>query len=321
MFFAQLIFPFEYKVGLEKSSTRTCLRLNGSKQTSFVPLANLDPLQVIAPELINLIDGGPLVRRQMLDWGVFHVEHRFHDEWKLLQKSLRQRNALLRRGRNIDLAQLDAWDEKLVSVAEKLHSMRSHHFALFLPYVQQLLSSFEFSDDISFEYLSGWNNEADYREQLYQAREVDQLRGYTTIGPHKADIKIKLGNSLAKEICSRGQKKLLSSMLKLAQIQMLRELNNKTCLVLVDDLPSELDEKHCRLLCEILETMQSQVFVSCIESDDLVSYINMEESKLFHVEHGALSTIMSDSMSTKSIAIAEPLGSGELDVRSSTVIH
>ena len=51
------------------------LRINGEPGRRVSQAAVLMPVQVLGPLLSDLVFGGPGVRRQWLDWGVFHVEH------------------------------------------------------------------------------------------------------------------------------------------------------------------------------------------------------------------------------------------------------
>ena len=58
-------------------------------------------------------------RRQFLDWGVFHVEHGYTEVWRRFQKTLKQRNQLLRHGR-MDEALLRTWTAELIPLCEQI---------------------------------------------------------------------------------------------------------------------------------------------------------------------------------------------------------
>ena len=51
------------------------IRINGQSVRSATELAEALPLQLINPDSFRLLEGAPKLRRQFLDWGVFHVEH------------------------------------------------------------------------------------------------------------------------------------------------------------------------------------------------------------------------------------------------------
>ena len=68
-------------------------RIQGQAIRNSAELARRLPLQLINSDTFDLLVGGPKVRRQFLDWGVFHVEHGFHRTWLDVHRCLRQRNA------------------------------------------------------------------------------------------------------------------------------------------------------------------------------------------------------------------------------------
>ncbi|MAV08211.1 MAG: DNA replication and repair protein RecF, partial [Gammaproteobacteria bacterium] len=74
-------------------------RCDGQNLSSAGQLASELPIQLVDAHSFSLLEGGPLQRRQFIDWGVFHVEHGYSDLWRRFQKALKQRNQLLRHGR------------------------------------------------------------------------------------------------------------------------------------------------------------------------------------------------------------------------------
>ncbi len=99
------------------------IRIDGQNARSTAQLAEILPLQVINPDSFRLLEGAPKVRRQFLDWGVFHVEPRFLPAWQRLQKALRQRNSWLRHG-TLDAASQAAWDRELCLASDELDGYR-----------------------------------------------------------------------------------------------------------------------------------------------------------------------------------------------------
>ena len=275
-------------VGLEKGrSNKTALRINGKNQSSFASLSKMAPVVVIAPEIDNLVDCQPDGRRKMLDWGVFHVEHRFHDIWKVVQRSLKQRNAVLRNGIK-DQESLFSWSSILSDASEELNGLRQKYFLELLPYITVKFKYFGLDSDYSLSYYQGWKEGEKYHDILANSIKRDMERGYTSSGPHRADIKVLAAGDLAKDICSRGQKKLISIAIRMAQIEMLFQKEGKKCVVLLDDLNAELDIFNKKLVCDTLLETQSQVFVTCINCTDVYQYIPKDIKKMFHVERGKI---------------------------------
>jgi DNA replication and repair protein RecF len=77
--------------------------------------------------------------------------------------------------------------------------------------------------------------------------------------------------------------------LKLAQGQLMAQHGRGTCTYLIDDLPSELDHLHSQLVCELLASMDAQVFITCIDHKEIRSvWPATGELAMFHVEQGAV---------------------------------
>ena len=64
-----------------------------SKQSRF---AELLPLQTLLPGIADLVLDGPSIRREFVDWGLFHVEHQYLGISRRYRKALAQRSAWLR---------------------------------------------------------------------------------------------------------------------------------------------------------------------------------------------------------------------------------
>jgi DNA replication and repair protein RecF len=106
-------------------------------------------------------------------------------------------------------------------------------------------------------------------QALRAMRDQDRRQGYTQVGPHRADFQIKLGERTAQDILSRGQQKLLVIALVLAQAQLYRAQRGGACILLIDDLPAELDRVHRQQVMTWLTESACQLFVTALEADAL----------------------------------------------------
>lgn len=286
------------KLGLSKGRRqRHQLRLQEETQRNWEAAARCLPLQVIDATAFQLLEGGPRARRRFLDWGVFHVEHGFVSAWRDSRKCLANRNALLKQQR-LDTGQLDAWDRELVEAATTVDRLRGATMSRFLPLFKEVYTQLDGShaDELRVSYERGWSAEADFAEELIRSRDADRRYGSTQLGPQRADISVKLDHAPAVEVLSRGQQKILVSALKIAQGRLLSEALGAKCIYLVDDLPSELDpENRARVFASLL-SLDSQLFVTCVELTGLsvdsqggvFAGLGVGEMAQFHVEHGRI---------------------------------
>ena len=263
------------------------IRVAGQQARSASQLAELLPVQTINSEAFQLLEGSPKVRRQFVDWGVFHVEHAFFNIWQAGQKALKQRNKLLKYGKMHGSGQLDIWDEALAGYAEQIDRLRARYIEQLIPEFEHTLSALAFSDQVSLSYYRGWDRQTDCLTVLQQNREKDWALGFTQSGPHRADLKIRVNKLPAVDVLSRGQQKLVVCALLLAQGRLMQKITGKQSIYLVDDLPAELDGDHRSYLCRVLESMQCQVFITSVEADLLTDLWSAATPiNVFHVKHG-----------------------------------
>jgi DNA replication and repair protein RecF len=268
------------------------LKVAGSPVKSVARLVEHLPLQVINADSFELLTGAPGARRRYLDWGVFHVEHRFLEQWQRFQRCIKQRNKLLRHGK-IREQELSVWTRDLATAGAAIGDYRKAYFKLLVPrftdIVKQLVPSL--GDGLELRYQQGWDRQSTYEAALHGSISSDIEQGYTHVGPQRADIRVLIDGRLAADTLSRGQQKLVVCGLKLAQGQLMSEQGKGSCTYLVDDLPSELDLEHSRQVCELLASMKAQVFITCVDQADIVSVWPEETSDMamFHVEHGTVS--------------------------------
>jgi len=127
---------------------------------------------------------------------------------------------------------------------------------------------------------------------LASSLERDRSLGHTQSGPQRADLRLKVGNHNAAEVLSRGQQKLVVCALRIAQGHLVSETKRGQCIYLVDDLPSELDAQHRLALCKLLEQLNCQVFITCVDSSILQEgWHEQTPVSMFHVEHGQITQI------------------------------
>lgn len=270
------------KLGIERGHSHTHIRINQKTVNQSSRLAAYLPVQVINPEAHRLLENGPSQRRKYLDWGLFHVEPTFHKTWQDYTRILKQRNAALRQ--RASAADITIWDQQILEVANKLTQLRQKYVGELLPYIQRYTAHL-LNLTPQVEYRQGWAQDLDLDMALKKALELDRQHGYSRVGPHRADLRLTHDNIPVQDKFSRGQQKLLVCALRLAQITFLKQRNQQTSVVLVDDLAAELDLNHRNRLLELLSDTGAQLFVTVTEAD-LIDTTAWESQRMFHVEHG-----------------------------------
>ncbi|WP_422126570.1 DNA replication/repair protein RecF [Thioalkalivibrio sulfidiphilus] len=274
-----------FPVGIRKSRDATMARIRGETARSLADLARLLPLQVMHPESHLMVSGGPGYRRAFLDWGCFHHDPDYHALWRRYRHLLSQRNAALRDRSPARL--LSAWDSALGEAGRALDQARASHLDALLPYLDTLKRDLPETAELRLEYRRGWPAEASLTETLGQTLQRDRSAGFTQVGPHRAELICRLQERPVAQVASRGQQKSVVLLLKMAQSLWMAETLGHPPVVMVDDLPAELDASHRGWLMECLQGLGAQVFVTAIESDQ-VPLSGWGCWQMFHVEHGTL---------------------------------
>lgn len=279
-----------FKIGIERKDTDqfTCA-INGKHSHRLADLVSLIPVQLFTPQSTDLVIGSPSERRRFIDWGLFHVEQSFHSLFATYSKLLKQRNALLKQQVSLTSSESRYWQEQLVVTGEKLNLMRKDYMEALKPLFKVISSEFlpEFSLEIS--YYKGWEKDASLSEALEKKYEYDSRVGHTSSGPHKADIRFKVNGINAQEILSRGQLRMAVAALQLSQTALFSKQTNRKSIFLLDDVGAELDIDKRERFIDGLLGMDTQIFVSAIESEQLEFVDKYNDKKMFHVEHGRVS--------------------------------
>ncbi len=284
----------EQRLGISRDLAKgeALLRKNGLRVQSLSEMARELPVSVIEPGTFDLVAGGPGQRRQFLDWLVFHVEHDYGALWQQCQKTIRQRNQLLRRGIISD-GQLSSWNARLVALAETLTERRSVWFERFREKLDELMTqaNAHWATDLELGFFQGWDSKRSLAEILETNQETEYRAGHTLYGPNRCDIRIRVNQRPAGEVLSRGQQRTLVILMKLAQMAVVNVQRRDAAICLVDDINAELDQSNQKLLAERLLGLGCQLFVTSIEPPDLSLWAGstVQDHRMFHVEHGEFS--------------------------------
>lgn len=263
----------EQSISIQKSlSSPTQVRLNNHPCHSSSELAHFLPCQVLYQDIFQIIDAGPSVRRSLLDWGLFHVEHSYHPLWKSYRRALRQRNSLLRQ--KAGKTEIEPWNLTLEQLGNKLHVFRADYFAKLDSVFQTLLNKLT-EIECNLIYYKGWDKKGVNKSLsavLADSYELDLARQFTHYGAHQADLMIESKKQKAKHYLSRGQQKIIVITLKLAQTLLLAT----PCIFLCDDIASELDQAHLISLFNLINAFSGQFFLTATDRQILPLDINSE---------------------------------------------
>ncbi|MBQ8514705.1 MAG: DNA replication/repair protein RecF [Ruminococcus sp.] len=252
------------------------------------------------PEDIELITGGPEVRRSFIDLCFSQLHKRGMSAVRRYQLILSQRNAMLKQHRPLSETEyiLDIWDRQLASVGSYIAVRRQSYARKLEEAAQSLYSRISSgTEEITAAYKSqifGRRPELPpmptaeleelYYQKLVSARMQDSDLGFTACGVHRDDIELSINGVSAREYGSQGQKKSLSLALKLAQAQLYSSARRESPVILLDDVMGELDKSRQEVVCTIIRDMQ--VFITTCHDEVLIpelcgSHILLKQGRLY----------------------------------------
>jgi DNA replication and repair protein RecF len=260
-------------------------RIDAAPARSLAELSSAFAVQVIEPGTHRLVEEGANRRRRWMDWAVFHVEPTFIDAWSLYTRALKQRNAALR----TSPVHADVWDPELVRWGEVIAESRRRFVERLIPVWQPMVHELTDGLGVDLHYARGWNAELQLLEALQSSRERDSHRGLTHVGPHRADVVLKIrGSGLARDVLSRGQQKLVAVALTLAQLKLIRELTSEAPTLLLDDPAAELDAERLRRFVAMIAELRCQLVVTALHGN---TEVFSQPDRVFHVEQGGVSQV------------------------------
>jgi DNA replication and repair protein RecF len=256
--------PVETEVTIAQGEGKR-VRLNGATLGSVEELRSRVGALVFVPDRLQVVKGGPLVRRTYVDrmlGRVFPSQASLPGEYA---RALAQRNEALRRARSTasSLGAVEPWTERVAELGTELDSARARLVAL-------LASGFAGRAEL----LGLAGAALSYEERGLSVRELegrldrDLERGTTGLGPHLRDVTIRAADRDLRSFGSQGEQRTAVLALLLTEALVLADRRGTPPLLLLDDVLSELDARRRRALLEALPA-GGQTLVSATSRDAL----------------------------------------------------
>lgn len=243
------------------ATRRKIFKINGKRELPGKGAGYL-PVVVFSPQDLLLIQGQPVLRRRFIDSLASQIWPHHADDLNYYRNALSQRNSLLRQGSWLS-GQMDAWDEQLVTAGSRIIRRRLSVLSRIFEKCRKAFEMLGGSGVLSIAYVSSavsspgvpFQLEENCCHKLFQtalskARILDQRLRFTTVGPHRDDIRFLLNGHDARLYSSQGEQRLIALSLKIGQSRLLAEEQQLEPLVLLDDVFSELDGRRRRLVLD-----------------------------------------------------------------------
>lgn len=271
-------------IHLRKNKTKG-IAINGIPIKKASELFGLFNVVIFSPEDLEIIKKGPSERRKFIDMELCQLDKIYVYNLTNYNRIIAQRNKLLK---DIyfkpELKQtLDVWDGQLAQYGSKIIERRTNFIEkineIIKPIHKQLTGGLE---DINIVYNKNCEAE-DLLRRLEENRDRDIKYKSTSIGPHKDDLLFFNDDKNIRIYGSQGQQRTIALSLKLAELELVKNLINDTPVLLLDDVLSELDSERQNHLLNSIDDIQT--IITCTGLDEFIEN-RFKINKVFQVTEG-----------------------------------
>ena len=240
------------KILLQKE-TKKIIKKNEKTYERMADHIGFLPSVMISPYDANLISDGGESRRKFLDATISQTDSEYLFNLIQYQKTLQQRNALLKyfqKNRTFDLDSLEIYNEPITKFGTQIFKKRQLFVEAILPTIQHFYTIISKGNEKVTVIYESDLNEDNFENLLTKNLEKDRQLTYTSKGIHKDDLRFEMNGNLIKKFGSQGQQKSFLIALKLAQIKRIKEITNKNPILLLDDIFDKLDDNRVSQLID-----------------------------------------------------------------------
>lgn len=263
------------------------VKVNGVPQSRMSDTLGKVRVVLFSPEDIALVKGSASTRRKFLDMELSQLSPAYLTALQHYRQVLRQRNELLRAQRP-DGAQLDAWDEQLVSYGRILIRERTSFTEELGGFTAQAYNAIAHEEELTLCYRPDTPEEG-FQKALQDSRASDMRRSQTSHGPHRDEIEFVIDAKPARSHASQGQQKSAALAVKLAELELVRQRTDDYPILMLDEVLAELDASRANRLFDAIDK-EVQCLLTTTELQDTKS-VPMRGATNFMIENGNLSRL------------------------------
>lgn len=240
-----------------------------------------------SPSEMRLIKESPADRRRFMDIGISQQCKTYFYALQRYNALLQQRNKILKtyKGRPSLGDMLKIVDADFTKVAcyiirerkkfiEDLSPVAEREHLKLTSNKEKLTLLYE-TENVDFS-----NMEESFKVLLDGARESDERLEYTTIGPHRDDVKISQNGVDLRRFGSQGQQRSAVLSLKLAEIATFEKRTGEKPVLLLDDVMSELDASRREALFEAIKGIQTIITATDRVEFPVVTYYHVKDKQV-----------------------------------------
>ena len=235
-------------------------------------MGNLNAIY-FSPDELKLVKDSPDQRRKFMDIDLCQFDKNYFYNLNKYNQILLQRNKLLKTSLNKNALSetISIWNDQLATVGAKIIADRMkliEKLKVYCNNAQKYLTDGKETLDLSYVGFTA-DDEKTIKKMLMveyeKTLEKDMQLGYTSVGPHRDDLKITVNGIDVRHFGSQGQQRTVALSLKLGELDVFRERLGEYPVLLLDDVLSELDGSRQLKLLEKIQNIQT--IITCTDFD------------------------------------------------------
>ena len=234
----------ETEITLGFSSAGKQITCDGENVGRLAGFLGCFPTVTLSSEDIQLIRGGPSLRRRFLDMTLSAMRADYFEALRRYHRALKERNRLLKVGSGPREAELAAFDKALAPAAVTVCQLRREGVETLSEHLRtayQTISAGAEEPELRYRPESGMDEVEATLKLLRESRAADLAMKSTQRGPHRDDLDLRVGGRKARDFASEGQQRSCVVSLRLAQMACFEASSGVRPVILADDVLGELD--------------------------------------------------------------------------------
>lgn len=266
----------DHSIQIGFADNKKLVKIDDKAIISYKELLSYYRVISLTEDDLTLIQGGPEERRNFLNQALIIINPSFLIYMREYKVILDNRNALLQNN-IIDKETYLIWTQKLWECSDKIQKIRKDFLLSLEKEVNALLQQYVDNNLTVFltyqpkkQPFSSFNEF--WEKNVVQLSEQEKAFKRSLFGAHLDDFSILLEGKKSRNYASRGQQKMITLLIKIAQIRQLNALYGPV-IFLLDDFMTDFDNERGKSLLQALFELNCQLIFTSPRRDNTLENV------------------------------------------------
>ncbi|XIF19364.1 MAG: DNA replication/repair protein RecF [Acetilactobacillus jinshanensis] len=270
--------------------------LRQARLSSYVGQFNV---VLFSPDDLSIVKGAPRIRRHFMNTEFSQMSNRYMYNVAQYKDILQQRNHYLKSlhyHHASDLVYLSVLSDQLAAFGAEIIDQRIRLLKRLEKWARKIDREISLATEhlhLKYETALKSDQTGSVKEiygelkRLYaNARGREIRKGTTALGPHRDDLRFIINGKDVQTFGSQGQQRTSALAIKLAEIDLMKEVTGEYPVLLLDDVLSELDNKRQTHLLRAIQN-KVQTFITTTNLSGVARNL-IQDPKIFRITHGTI---------------------------------